>query len=97
MTLIRRQPFPRPGGATKRPRSIRHVTTPQFGSVSYSGARKRSRVNGGVRKTIRRESGEYTTRRSPSEIFDSQRQYVRASRSRYSGFQIRSSSLGAEA
>jgi hypothetical protein len=37
---------------------MRQVTAPQFASVSYSGAWKRSSVNGGVRKTIRRESGE---------------------------------------
>ena len=36
---------------------MRQVTTPQSGFVSYSGASKRSSVNGGVRNTIRRVVG----------------------------------------
>ena len=41
-TVMRSMPWPRPFGATRSPRSMRHVTWPSPGPVVYSGLRKRS-------------------------------------------------------
>src|SRR4051794_7207556 len=74
---------------------MRQRTTPRLVSISYSGAWKLSSTKGRKSTQTKRSRSVYLTRMIPSVTRVRKRQYVRASRSRFSGTQsLLSSSEG---